>query len=183
MITADYVFIGIALIFGIVGLCVGFGKLLGWLTSGIRGILISVFICYLIFGFVLNLGFVQTLLGHLKDGLAASENGFVKFLLTIRIDVIALAVVLFALVQIVRKMIVKILEGVMEADNVVMKAINKTFGMVLGFAIFLGLLLVVGQILYGVYGETGEIHAWLQGSFFRLDELYLKNPMTSIIKL
>ena len=183
MILADYIFIGAAIIFGILGLTVGFGKFLGWLTSGIRGILISVLVCYLIFGFVLSLGFVQNLLDLFKEKLAASDAGFVKFHLTIRIDVIVLALVLFGIVQIVRKIIVKILESVMEADNVVMKAINKTLGMVLAFAIFLGLMLVVGQIVYAVQGETGEIYASLQGSFFRLDELYLVNPMTSIIKL
>ena len=183
MILADWIFIGTAIIFGIAGLTFGFGKLLRWLTDGLRGILISIFICYLIFGFVLNLGFVQALLERFKESLAASDNGIVRFLSTIRIDVIVLAVVLFGLVQIGRKIIVTILQSVMERENVVMKALNKTFGMVLGFAIFLGIMLVVGQIAYAVGGESGELYANLQGSFFRLDELYLCNPMTSIIKL
>ena len=145
--------------------------------------MISVFICYLIFGFVLNLGFVQTLLERFKESLAASDNGIVRFLATIRIEVIVLAVVLFGVVQIARKIIVAILERVMEAQNVVMRAVNKTLGMVLSFALFLGIMLVVGQIAYAVNGEAGEAYAALRGSFFRLDELYLCNPMTSIIKL
>ena len=181
MILADYIFIGAAIVFGIVGLMIGFGKSLNFMTKGLKGILISIVICYLIFGFVLNLGFVQTLLGKFTKSLADSGNGFVKFLLTIRIDVIVLAVVLFGLVQIARKIIVSVIENVMEADTVVMRGINKTLGMVLAFALFLGLMLIVGQILYAVNGAKG-VH-YLKGSFFHLDELYLKNPTTSIIKL
>jgi len=183
MVTADFIFIVAAIGFGILGLFLGFGKLLKWLTGGIRGVLISIVVCYLIFGFVLNLGFVQTLLARFKESLAASDNGIVRFLSTIRIDVIVLALVLFALVQIARKVIILILEHVLELQNVVMKAINKTFGVALAFAIFLGLVLIVGQIVYAVNGESGELYESLKGSFFRLDELYLANPLTSIIKL
>ena len=183
MILADYIFISAATVFGIAGLMIGFGKSLNFMTKGIKGILISIVICYLIFGFVLNLGFVQTLLAKFVAALSSSGNGFVKFLLTIRIDVITLAVVLFALVQIARKIIVSVIENVMEADNVVMRAINKTLGMVLAFALFLGLMLIVGQIIYAANGAKGVFYEHLKGSFFHLDELYLKNPMTSIIKL
>ncbi|MBO4472256.1 MAG: hypothetical protein J5765_00465 [Clostridia bacterium] len=183
MVTADFIFIAAAIGFGILGLFMGFGRLLKWLTGGLRGVLISIVVCYLIFGFVLNLGFVQTLLARFKESLAASDSGIVRFLATIRIEVIVLAVVLFALVQIARKIIVVLLERVLESDNVVMKAINKTFGVVLAFAIFIGLALIAGQIFYATNGETGELYESLKGSFFHLDELYLANPMTSIIKL
>ena len=180
MIVMDYIFIGVGILFAIIGLLLGFGKQLKILTSGIFGIIISIVVCYFIFGFVLNLGFVQTLLESFREKVAASDNGFMRFLLTIRIDVIALAIVLFLIVQIVRIIIVAIIKGVMEANNPVLKVINRTLGLLLGVAVFLALMLIVMQIIYLSQGTDGEIYAKLEGSFFRLDRIYLNNPLNAV---
>lgn len=181
MILADYIAIGLVLLFGTIGTIVGFGKGLKFFTKGIIGILISVVVCYFLLGIVLNFGFVQKLTLRFVDYLGCKDNAFCKFLLTIRIEIIAVAVALFVLVQILRKLIVLLIAKVMETDNAIIKVINKTFGAVLSIAILIGLALIVMQITYFVIGERGSV--WFEGSFFRLDVVYLNNPLTSIINI
>ncbi len=181
MILVDYIAIGLVLLFGTIGTIVGFGKGLKFFTKGIVGILISVIVCYFLLGIVLNFGFVQKLTLRFVDYLGSEDNAFCKFLLTVRIEIIAVAVALFVLVQILRKLIVLLIVKVMETDNAIIKVINKTLGAVLNVAILIVLALIVMQITYFAIGEQGSV--WFEGSFFRLDVVYLNNPLTSIIKI
>ena len=124
MITADYIVLGVLVVFVLIGALVGFGKGLKFFTSGIFGVIISVFVCYLIFGLVLSWDFVAELLGKFSDWLR--EQGSVgTFFADIYIDRVVLAVVLFIIVQIVRIIVVKIVKGIVEINNVVFKVINR----------------------------------------------------------
>ena len=73
MITADVIAIILTLVFFIGGVLLGFGKTLKLLTDGVVGKIISVVVCYFLFGIVLALPFVQDLLNRLVDALR--ENG------------------------------------------------------------------------------------------------------------
>lgn len=181
MVVMDFVLIGAVLLFIILGLVLGFGKILEIFTSGIFGIIISIVVCYFIFGMVMNIPFVQTLLGKFVAKVSESDNAFLKILLKIRIDAIALGIVLFIIVQIIRMIIVAILKGVLEADTPVMKFINKTVGVIVNIGIAIALLLIVFQIIYMVQGTDGSVYAAMKGSFFRLDKLYLKNPLNAMV--
>ena len=181
MVVMDFVIIGVALLFIILGLVLGFGKILEIFTSGIFGIIISIVVCYFIFGMVMNIPFVQTLLAKFVAKVSGSENAFVKLLLKIRIDAIALGIVLFILVQIVRIIIVAIIKGVMEAESPVMKFINKTLGVIVNVGIAIALMLIVFQIIYMVQGTEGNVYAAMEGSFFRLDKLYTHNPLNAMV--
>lgn len=177
----DFVVIGAVLLFIILGLLLGFGKILEIFTSGIFGIIISIVVCYFIFGMVMNIPFVQALLAKFVAKVSGSDNVFLKFLLKIRIDAIALGIVLFIIVQIVRMILVAILKGALEADTPVMKFINKTVGVIVNVAIAFALLLIVFQIIFMVQGDTGDVYAAMKGSFFRLDKLYLNNPLNAMV--
>jgi hypothetical protein len=183
MLTVDYVAIGSVLLFGFIGAWLGFGKGLKVLTKGIGGVAISVVICYFLFGMVTSLSFIQDLMKSLTDFLNTEGNTFCTLLVNIRIDIIAVAALLFVLVQIIRKMIVSVISTGLESDNVFVKAINKTLGVVLAVAVLIVLCLIVMQISSLLAGENGEIYSITQGSFFRLDYVYRNNPLVSIFKL
>lgn len=179
MILADYIAIGSFVLFGIVGAFIGFGKGLEVLTKGVFGIIISVIATYFLLGMVLSISFVQDFMMKINELLLAKGNGFCTFLVTVKFEVIVVAVLLFVIMQILRKVVVLIISRVMESDNTAMKVINKTLGALLSVTLMVGLSLIVMQIVYFSSGAQGG--SWLEGSFFRLDYLYMHNPLTSLI--
>ena len=181
MVLVDWIFIAGLLLFALIGLGLGFGKQLSFLTKGIFGVIISVVVCYFIFGLVYQLPFVQALLNKFRESLSSSEKPVVQFLLKIRVDIIAYAVALFVVVSIARLILVAIIKNVMEADTTVMKVINKTLGLVLGVAVFAALGLIALQIVY--LSGDGSVPQGITGSFFKMDYIYTHNPLTVIEKL
>ena len=180
MLTADYIVLGLLLVFVLIGALVGFGKGLKFFTSGIFGIIISVFVCYLIFGLVLSWSVVSDLLARFNGWLR--EQGSVgTFFADIYIDRVVLAVVLFLIVQIVRMIIVKILKSIFEIDNIFVKVINKVVGAVFFAAVFVALLLFAFQIVSWIGGDTAaNFLGYFDGSALLLDKLYLNNPLNAI---
>ena len=180
MLTADYIVLGLLVVFVLVGSLVGFGNGLKFFTSGIFGVIISVFVCYLIFGLVLSWDAVAGLLDKFSGWLY--EQGTAgTFFADIHIDKVALAVVLFIVVQIVRMIIVKVLGSIFEINNMFVKVINKTLGAVFFAAVFAALLLIVFQVVTWIGGDT-ELNfvSNFEGSKLLLDELYYNNPLKSI---
>lgn len=180
MQMVDWIALGIVLLVVVIGLLLGFGRCLKIFTSGIFGIIISIIITYFLIGIVASWGFVKDLLD--KFTLALIENGspFCMFLRTIGIESIVLAVILFIIVQILRIIIVNIVKGIAEADNVVMKVINKFFGVVFALAFFAMLTLIVFQIIYLIGGETSaNFREYLTGAL-KLEVLYDNNPLRTI---
>ena len=181
MVTADFIFIAGLVIFAVLGLALGFGKQLSILTKGIFGIIISIVVCYFVFGLVYNIPFVQSLLAKFKDYLVSTDKPIVQFLLKIRIDIIVYAVALFLVVTLLRIIIVLIIKNVMEIESTPMKIINKTLGLILGIAVCIAIGLIVMQIMY--LSGDGTVPEKMKGSFFHLDVLYLNNPLTKIASL
>ena len=182
MITADIIVLVGCILFVLIGAMVGFGKGLKFFTSGIFGIIISVFVCYLIFGFVLDWDAVRNLLDKFNDWL--KDSGDVgTFFADIHTDRILLAIVLFIIVQILRIIIVKIIKGIVEIDNILFKIINKILGAVFFFAVALAILLIVFQIVAWIGGDTAANFASeLKDSIFKLDDLFANNPLKAIFE-
>ena len=182
MLTADTVVLiaGAACI--ILGAAMGFGKGLKLLAGGVFGKIISVVVCYFLFGVVLNWEVVQDLM--LKLTTALSENGswICNILLSIRIDLIAFAVTLFIVVQMLRRLVVAIIGGVMEIKNKVISVINRVLGIALFLAFAAVVLLVIFQIIAWASGVDGAFYQGLQGSAFGLDKLFVNNPLNSIFE-
>lgn len=180
MITADWIALVAMLFFALLGAMVGFGRGLKFFTGGIFGVIISIFVTYLIFGFVLDIEFVSNLLQKFVDWLS-EQNSVGSFFANIHIDYVVLAVILFIIVQIVRIIIVKIIRGVVEIENVVVKTINRIFGIILFEAVLVALVLFVFQIVAWVGGTTAEnFMSYLDDSFLGLDFLFENNPLKSI---
>ena len=181
MLTADIIVLAGCALFVILGIIVGFGKGLKFFTSGIIfGTIISIFVCYLIYGFVLNWQFVRDLLDRFNEWMAG-QGDVGTFFADIHTDRIVLAVVLFIIVTIVRVIVVNIIKSVVEIDNVFFKLINKVLGAAFFFAVALAILLIVFQIVAWVGGETATNFAEsLSGSIFRLDDLFANNPLRAV---
>ncbi len=180
MITADYIALAALVISVLLGVGVGFGRGLKFFTSGIFGVIISIFVCYLIFGFVLDWDVVGNLLGDFNNWLR-EQGGVGTFFADIYIDRVVLAVVLFIIVQIVRIIVVKIVKGIVEINNVVFKVINRILGAAFFVAVAMAVLLIVFQIVAWIGGDTAaNFAANLDGSAFRLDDLFVNNPLNAI---
>ena len=182
MITADVVAIILTFAFFAGGLLLGFGKTLKLITSGLIGKIISVIVCYFLFGIVLYLPFVQNLLDKLVFALKENGNFICKILLFIRLDLIVFAFALFIFVQILRKWAVALLKGFFEIDTKPMRVINKVLGAVLGLASLAVFTLVAFQIIAWAGGTDGEFYQSLSGSVFKLDEIFKNNPVNSIFQ-
>lgn len=181
MITADWVAVGLAALFLLLGLIAGFGRGLKFFTSGIFGFIISIVICYFFGGLIYKFEFVQQLLEKM---IAAMEgkNGFCDFLIDIRIDLVVYYIALFTIVSIIRIIIVLIIKNISEADNAVMKVLNKAFGVVLFAAALIVLTLIVFHIIALIGGNTADNFLnLLSGSAFKLDKLFENDVLENVI--
>ena len=182
MITADVITLVALLICIVLGSFMGFGKGLRLFTGGVFGRIISVVICYFLFGVVLSWGFVQDLLLQFTTMLSEQDTWICNFLLQIRIDMIVFALVLFIVVQILRHLVVHIIAGVMEVDNKVMRVFNKMLGVVLFLVFAVVFMLIIFQIIAWVSGTDGGFYESLQGSAFGLDKIFTDNPLNSVFE-
>lgn len=182
MITADVIVLVALLICIVLGAFMGFGKGLRLFTGGVFGRIISVVICYFLFGIVLSWSFVQDLLLKFTTMLAEQDTWICNLLLQIRIDMIVFGAVLFLVVQILRHLVVHIIAGVFEIDNKAIRIINKILGVVLFLAFAVIFTLIIFQIIAWISGTDGGFYESLQGSVFGLDKIFTDNPLNSVFE-
>lgn len=178
MILADWIFIGGLLACLAIGSLIGFGRVLKFMTGGIIGILISLFICYAFGGLILDIPFIANMLTAL-----ASKWAHIGWLSAIHLEIIIYYVVLFILTMIIRKVIVTIFAHVMETDVLALKIINKVFGAVLFTALALLVMLLVFQIICWMGGDTAvDFLNKLSGSNI-VKPIFVNNPLTRLITM
>ncbi len=178
MITADVVVLIISVVSVALGGLLGFGKGLKVFTKGIFGTIISVVVCYFIYGIVLDWAFVGKLLDKFHNYLVAKDNLFCDILVKIRIDMVVFFVALFVVVTLVRVFLVNLVCELMCSDNKAVKIANKLLGIVLFLIMAFAIMLIAFQILT----ISDGFGAKLDGSVFGLDKLYRNNPLMSIIE-
>ena len=169
----DVIVIIIAVVLALLGLLLGFGRTLKFFTSGIFGIVISVFVCMTFGGMVLGIPAVHQWMFDINMSLGG-------FLQTIHLETIIFYIVFFIVVQIVRIIIVRLVAGLFSASVLPVRIINRVLGMVLMVAaVFLLLLLVFALIHLLAYYTNPSIEMKLlekiHDSF--LYDLYLNNPV------
>ena len=182
MVIADGIAIGVLLFALLFGLILGFGKQLYFISGGIVGFLISSVISYFLYGAVLNIPFVSELLSKIIAKLAEQNNAFCSFLIKMRVDLVIYCIALFMIIQVIRMIVFMIIKDMFESDNVVIRVINKVFGVILSICLIAVLVLISFQIIYWVKGTDAGLYAQLQGSFFKLDKLYLNNPLLKFVE-
>lgn len=175
----DLVTIGVAVVSALIGFIIGFGKGLKGFTKGIFGIIISVFVTATFAGMFLK---IETVSGWVADitRLAAEKWAFFG---TINIGLIAYYAVFFLIVQVLRILVVKVICGIFEADNAVMKVINRVLGMIFIPAVVLTLVLLVFAV-FKIIDETQfvqDVLAKLDGTFLKV--LYDNNPIKLYVQI
>lgn len=169
----DVITIVAAILFAGLGVVVGFGRTLRFFTDGIFGTIISIIFCFAFGGMIASIPFVADGISWLNEWL----GGVWDFFATIRLATIVYYVVLFLLVQLLRKLIVMLLEKLFSIDVLAMRILNSVLGAILMVvAVFILLLLVLAIF------ELFETSEFVQGMLNVLDgtflkTLYLNNPI------
>ncbi len=183
MQVIDWIAIAVVLGSLAIGTLLGFGKQLKIFTGGIIGVLISIVVTYFCFGVVSSWGFVQDIMLRLHEAMENANNGIVDILIKIGIEKIILAVALFIIIQVIRVIIVNIIKGVFEADNVVLRTINRLIGALFMLAVAVMVTLLVFHIIQLIGGGTAEsFKENISGSVFKLDWVYENNPLRFIFR-
>ena len=181
MSNLDLITLGVIMLTALIGAISGFGNGLKFFARGWLGRIISIIICYFLFGLVLKIPFVQDLLQKFVATLDG-EKWYLKILKYVRIDMIVFAVVLFFAVQLVKKLVVALINGLFSINTPFIRVLNKLLGVFIYLFLLLLLVLIVFQIAYLIDGADGVIYQKTHGSLFGLDKLYLDNPLNKVIE-
>ncbi len=184
MIGADYLAIGGACLFAVLGAALGFGRSLKVLNKGITGRIITLVIAYFLFGIIISLDQTKSAQAKFVEYLKSQNNGFCDFLVTIRVETILTAVCIFVAVMLVQLLVVNVLAGILESKTGGVRVLNSILGVLLGVAEFIALAIIVLEVAYLVGGGAdGAMAENLKGSFFSLDKIYLNNPLSAIFRI
>lgn len=182
--TLDWILIALIVLVPLGGVAIGGGKVIHTISEGIVGKILTFIVFYFTFGLVLNFSFVQEFLITIAQAIEELDSKILDFLvLKIRLEVVVFAIIFLVIVAILRRVVANLIEELLEIDNKGMKVVNKILGGLLSLFWLFVILLIVFQVLYMITGETGSVYEFLSGSFLRLDDLYLNNPLNAIIKV
>lgn len=180
MITADIIFLIAMLIALALGAFLGFGKVFCIILKGKLGFVLALYIAYLLTNVLYNIPFIHDFGVSIVNGLTDNSNFFTNILLFIRIDFIIIFLIVAVICVILKLIFAKTIQAVFEMDNKVMKVINRVTGSLTMFAYAFTLTLIVFQIIYVANGGVeGSYYQSLNGSFFRLNELFANNPLAA----
>ena len=183
MLLADWIAIVVIALFCLIGIIVGFARGLRFFTKGFVGIIIIIIVVYLVGNPIYKITFVQEILGKLNTALTG-KNSFCDILVTMRIDLIVYYLVLFIAVLIIKVIFVKIVLAIAEIESVVIKFIDKIFGVIFFAALMVLFVLVAFWIINLIGGSTAEtVVSYISGSKLKLDWFYENNPFMIIIKI
>ncbi len=178
MVTADVIVLICGLLSLAAGALFGFGNMFKFAIKGIFGAIVCTYLSYLIANMMYGLPFIQEYSQAFNGWIGGGNNPFTDFLVTLRLDFIVLVIIIDAVLLVLRGLIAKAVEGIMEIDKPVMKVINRVTGAIFTFALMFTFLLLAFQIISLVNGGTsGDYYLTLSGSAFKLDELYTNNPL------
>ncbi len=182
MTVVDIIFLAASLISITVGAFMGFGGVLKSINNGIFGKICAFVITYVLFGLVLNIGFVGELLSSLVTLLSENGSWWASILLAIRIDLIAFAVVLYFAVVLIQKLIVSIIASIVGIQTPFMNVLNRVGGALLSFVSFIALAIIGFQIAAWIDGTDGVVYQYLEEGIFGLDYIFVNNPLNALIE-
>ena len=173
MISINITTVIILIIAALIGFLLGFGKVLKFSTRGILGVAISIIVCVMVGGTIKNIGAIRGLIE--RADLYFAELW--KFLGVLHIGTVIYYVCLFAVIQIIRIVIVKTICRIDKSDNKGVKIASKIFGTIFVPAFCLGLCLLglAGLKIFENSEFTVNLLAKIDGSF--LMALYQNNPI------
>jgi|AGTN01.1.fsa_nt_gi hypothetical protein len=173
MVTVDYVFIAVVVVAALIGMMLGFNKVLKLLTGGIFGIIISVVVCVMVGGSLQNLTVSQNLINSVD---AAAVNAW-AFLAYLKPGYVVFYLVLFALVQAARMIVVRIIRNVARSNSAIVRVFDKSLGLALSgaFVVAVSLLFFAGIKLLGDTSFGQDVVSKIGGGW--LKTIYDNNPI------
>ncbi|MCI6734365.1 MAG: hypothetical protein PUI31_00760 [Clostridia bacterium] len=148
------------------------------------GKIITLVITYFLLGIVIGMDQTKQAQANFIEFLKSKNNGLCNFLITIRIETILTAVIVFIAVMILQLIVVNVLAGLLSIDGAGAKFFNSILGVLLGVAECAALVLIVLEAMYIFGGGAESVNLEsLKGSFFGLDTIYLNNPLSAIFRI
>ena len=184
MCVADWILIAVIIFSILLGVLLGFGKLLAFFTNKVFGKITSVFVCYTFGGMFMNIGFVQDFLAWIASLWSTTDNFFCNFLTKLHPEVFIFYIILFIAIYWILKLLALLAKAILEIKVTPLKIINKVGGALFMLATSMLIWLLVFQIIFWVGGTTSaDLLENLQGSLFGLDNLFLYNPLLGLVKI
>ncbi|MDR0697263.1 MAG: hypothetical protein LBF68_07030 [Christensenellaceae bacterium] len=122
----DFNYLIAFIVIALLGLLLGFGRILKIFTSGPFGFVLSIVFCALLGGTLQTVPVVANFIVSINDK-AIDIADFLKYL---RPGIIVYYITMFLIVQIFRIFIVKAIRNFMETDRNIMRFLNRILGMV-----------------------------------------------------
>ena len=140
------------------------------------GKIVTLVFTYFLLGIVIGMDQTKQAQANFIEFLKSKNNGLCNFLITIRIETILTAVIVFIAVMILQLIVVNVLAGLLSIDGAGAKFFNSILGVLLGVAECAALVLIVLEAMYIFGGGAESVNLEsLKGSFFGLDNIYLNN--------
>ena len=148
------------------------------------GKIVTLVITYFLLGIVIGMDQTKQAQANFIEFLKSKNNGLCNFLITIRIETILTAVIVFIAVMILQLIVVNVLAGLLSIDGAGAKFFNSILGVLLGVAECAALVLIVLEAMYIFGGGAESVNLEsLKDSFFGLDNIYLNNPLSAIFRI
>ena len=165
----------------LLGFLLGFGRTLKFLTGGIVGIIISIFLCATFGGMIARIGFISDLIARGNEYF----GGFASILARINVATIIYYIILFIIAQIIRVIIVHIIKKIFQPKDKkspgygIRNAINRVLGLLL-FGAFFVLIAYLAMAVIALLEDVESVNTWLStmrdnNSFFY--KMYTHNPI------
>lgn len=173
MNTIDIISLAVLILIAIIGYALGFGKSLKMVTGGIVGFIISLFVCVAFGGYFQGLAPIADFITKINE----ITTGYWEFLKYLKLGYVAFYLILFAVVQIARGIVVKTIAKIGDSNNKAVKIINKILGAALCVAFFSGVVLLAfaGMKFIEDTSFVQSILEKLNGSY--LTVIYENNPI------
>lgn len=179
----ETIIIALAVLSFVTGFVSSGGKVLKRVTNGKIGRILTIIFCYFTFCLVLALPISQKLLITIAEKIESIDSTILSFLvLTIRLDLVIFAIIFYFVVVILRKIVVFVIEFILEVNCLPIRIINKVLGVVLSLLWLSIIVLIVFQILAWTTGLDGSVYQQLEGSFLGLDKVFANNPLNALIE-
>ncbi|MFA5450243.1 MAG: hypothetical protein WC292_07405 [Clostridia bacterium] len=169
----DIIALAIVIVAAVLGLLLGFHRLIKVLTGGLFGIIIGIVVCAMIGGSLQNLDVSQQFIASVNQ----TTTEWWAFLSYLKLGYVAFYLVLFLLVQIVRVVIVKIISNIAASESPIIVFINKSLGLVISVVFVSAVILLA---LAGIRALDGtdfgqSIIAQFEDSYLKV--IYENNPI------
>ena len=112
MVLADGIILGVAVLFLVLGVITGFGRGLEIISKGIFGKIFSLVMCYFFIGLVIKIPAVSGLMESFVTMLKDKGEWWSNILLTIRVDIIAVVIIMLVVITFVRILVVQLVKNI-----------------------------------------------------------------------